>query len=135
MLKQLITDIHHPPSSPKYYFKNNFMFKLSYLYFIFAMFTSTSCAGLRKVTFASENIQPGMTKAEVISKFGKPDRESFNKTDDNVLYETLYYVYFETKGILSYYDYILDFKNGELVSMRQEPQVQTYDKTVTIKKE
>ncbi|MGN7783065.1 hypothetical protein ACTJIJ_01005 [Niabella sp. 22666] len=111
------------------------MLKPLYLYFILVLFVFTSCAGLRSISFTSDNIQPGMTKAQVISKFGKPDRESFNKTENNVLYETLYYVHFEPKGTASYYDYILDFKNGELVSMRNEPQVDKSVKTITVKKE
>lgn len=105
------------------------------LYVIFTAFIFISCAGPKKLTFTSENIQPGMTKAQVISKFGKPDRESFSKTEDDVLYETLYYVYFQMKGVNSYYDYILDFKNGMLVSMQHEPQIPPTQKTITVKKE
>ena len=111
------------------------MLKPLYLYFILVLLALMSCAGLKNVSFTSDNIQPGMTKAQVISKFGKPDRESFNKTENNVLYETLYYVYFEPKGTTSYYDYILEFKNGELVSMRNKPQVEKSEKTITVKKE
>lgn len=110
------------------------MLQSFYLYFIIAMFALVSCAGSKSLSFTSDHIQPGMTKAQVISKFGKPDRESFYKAED-VLYETLYYVRFERKGATSYYDYILEFKNGALVSMRNEPQIDKSAKNIILKKE
>lgn len=111
------------------------MFRFFNPYLFVSLLVLTSCAALRAHSFTSDNIRPGMTKEQVILQFGKPDRESFIKSENDILYETLYYTEFESKGVVPYYDYILDFKNGTLMAMRHEPQIPPSEKTITIKKE
>ena len=109
------------------------MQRLFHFYLFIVLLMTASCSGLSSRAFTSEHIVPGMSKEQVVLKFGKPDRESFMKGDDNILYESLYYTKFERRGVVAYYDYILDFKNGSLVAMRQEPQIPPTEKVVTIK--
>src|SRR5688500_16144160 len=111
------------------------MNKYFFILFFVSAILLTSCGAVRLASFTSKNVQPGMTKDAVIAKFGQPDRESFHKNDAGELYETLYYTEVIQKGDTFYYDNILDFKEGKLISLSQGPEVRSSDKKITIQKE
>ena len=76
-----------------------------------------SCSSRSK--FTSESLSIGMTKEQVISKFGKPYKSSFTKDEKTgEIKESLYYkesFKMANRSITN----ILTFKAGKLVSLEQ----------------
>ena len=92
--------------------------------FIFLAITSLllmGCASLKsKSIFTSDNIKLGITKTEIIDKYGKPYKESFSYDDNKVLQEELCYK--EELYIKGWYviNTVFHFENSRLVSQKQE---------------
>ena len=78
----------------------------------------TACAAKSK--FSSESVRLGMTKEEIISKFGKPYKTSFMKGKNAGEFEESLF-YRETLSISGNNSItnILTFTNGRLVSLKQ----------------
>jgi len=75
----------------------------------------------------SDKVKPGMSKAELISIFGKPYKSSFFYDKDKILHEDLYYkeqLYIKTWYMINT---IFHFENSKLASQEQGNEELTYD--------
>ncbi|MCL1664604.1 DUF2845 domain-containing protein [Elizabethkingia ursingii] len=103
----------------------------SILLILLCIFIS-SCATTSK--FSSESINIGMTKEEVIAKFGKPYKSSFvQDKETGVIEENLFYrerLYISGTGDITN---ILIFKSGKLVSLQQGEETGAPTQTTIIK--
>ncbi|WP_454059173.1 hypothetical protein [Elizabethkingia ursingii] len=89
----------------------------SVLLILLCIFIS-SCATTSK--FSSESLNIGMTKEEVIAKFGKPYKSAFSQDKENGgIEETLFYREFLYISGNSNITNILTFKAGKLISLKQ----------------
>lgn len=88
----------------------------------------TSCSTRSK--FTSESINIGMTKEQVVSKFGKPYKSAFTENKETgEIEESLFYrenFYMGNRSITN----ILIFKGGKLVSLEQGQESDTNSPTI-----
>lgn len=93
------------------------MLKFKLLALIITCIMLISCSSRSK--FTSESLSVGMTKEQVISKFGKPYKSSFTENKETgETKESLYYkenLYMRNSSITN----ILTFKSGKLISLEQ----------------
>lgn len=82
----------------------------------------------------SDKVKPGMSKAELISIFGKPYKTSFFYDKDKILHEDLFYK--EELYIKKWYmiNTIFHFENSTLVSQEQGNEELPYDSSCNCKK-
>jgi len=74
----------------------------------------------------SDKVKPGMSKAELISIFGKPYKSGFYFDKNKVLHEDLYYkeqLFIETWYMINT---VFHFENSILVSQEQGDENRTY---------
>jgi len=84
---------------------------------LFALFMN-SCSTRSK--FSSESLNIGMTKEQVLAKFGKPYKSSFvQDKETGAIEETLFYREFLYITGNSNITNILTFKAGKLISLKQ----------------
>ncbi|NSL85735.1 hypothetical protein [Chitinophaga solisilvae] len=105
------------------------------MFFLTAFLFLLSCAAARRTSkFTAESLKPGITKEEVVRKFGKPYKESFFYDEQKVLHEKLYYK--ETHFNSRWYEInnILNFVNARFVSLEQGEEKMLYQDEVIIKK-
>ncbi|MDR2230830.1 MAG: DUF2845 domain-containing protein [Flavobacteriaceae bacterium] len=102
----------------------------SILLILLCMFIS-SCATTSK--FSSESINIGMTKEEVIAKFGKPYKSSFEQDKETgAIEETLFYKEFLYVAGSGEITNILTFKSGKLISLKQGQEPSSFNRTTII---
>ncbi|MDX8568086.1 DUF2845 domain-containing protein [Elizabethkingia sp. HX XZB] len=102
----------------------------SILLILLCIFIS-SCATTSK--FSSESVNVGMTKEEVIAKFGKPYKSSFEQDKETgAIEETLFYREFLYISGNSNITNILTFKAGKLISLKQGQESGTSTQTTII---
>lgn len=109
--------------------KKLFNLKAACLILIIILFTS--CKTVSK--FTSESINIGMSKEQIISRFGQPYKYEVTKDKETgALEESLFY---RESYELGYYSIIniLNFKDGKLVSLKQGEE-STRNNHTTIKK-
>ena len=80
-----------------------------------------SCASIQQVSrFNSQTVTIGMTKKEIVEKFGRPYKENFSLNSANNQSETLYYKEVLYKGFAGSEKFevnsILHLENGKLIS-------------------
>lgn len=110
--------------------KKLFNLKAACLILIIILFTS--CKTVSK--FTSESINIGMSKEQIISRFGQPYKYEVTKDKETgALEESLFY---RESYELGYYSIIniLNFKDGKLVSLKQGKE-STRNNHTTIKKD
>ncbi|CAI9686664.1 DUF2845 domain-containing protein [Elizabethkingia anophelis] len=110
--------------------KKLFNLKAACLILIIMLFTS--CKTVSK--FTSESINIGMSKEQIISRFGQPYKYEVTKDKETgALEESLFY---RESYELGYYSIIniLNFKDGKLVSLKQGEE-STRNNHTTIKKD
>ncbi|MDV3755611.1 hypothetical protein [Elizabethkingia anophelis] len=91
----------------------------------------SSCATTSK--FSSESLNIGMTKEEVIAKFGKPYKSAFSQDKETgVIEETLFYREFLYISGNSNITNILSFKAGKLTSLKQGQESDSATRTTII---
>ncbi|BEG98271.1 hypothetical protein [Bacteroides sedimenti] len=88
----------------------------------------------KSIFVTSDKIKPGMSKAELISIFGKPYKSAFFYDKDKILHETLYYK--EQLYIMTWYSVntIFHFENSILISQEQGNESLTFDNSCSCKK-
>jgi hypothetical protein len=106
------------------------------IYFVWLTFVilSLGCGIQRESKFSSSYINPGMTKGEIISKYGKPYKESSSIDSNNTLHEKLYYK--EQLYMKRWYEVnsILNFENSVFKSLEQGKEQPLYkDSQVIVK--
>lgn len=86
------------------------------------LFFMSSCIGYRTTAFTTNSIHLGINKKDVLKKFGKPFKTSFNT--DNKSLETVCY---KEAVDVSEYTYImtsiLTFKNSTLINFEQKDEL------------
>jgi len=88
----------------------------------------TSCSSRSK--FTSESLSIGMTKEQVISKFGKPYKSAFTENKQTgEMEESLFYKENFNMGNSSITN-ILTFKDGKFVSLEQGPESEGNSPTI-----
>lgn len=85
----------------------------------------SSCATTSK--FSSESLNIGMTKEEVIAKFGKPYKSAFSQDKETLFYREFLYIS-GNSNITN----ILSFKAGKLTSLKQGQESDSATRTTII---
>ncbi|OPC04052.1 hypothetical protein BAS09_07080 [Elizabethkingia ursingii] len=97
---------------------------------LLALFMS-SCSTRSK--FSSESLSIGMTKEQVLTKFGKPYKSSFEQDKETgAIEETLFYKEFLYVAGSGEITNILTFKSGKLISLKQGQEPSSFNRTTII---
>ena len=97
---------------------------------LFALFMN-SCSTRSK--FSSESLSIGMTKEQVLAKFGKPYKSSFEQDKETgAIEETLFYKEFLYVAGSGEITNILTFKAGKLISLKQGQEPSPFNRTTII---
>ncbi|MBK1894471.1 DUF2845 domain-containing protein [Chryseobacterium paridis] len=104
------------------------LFLIQTISIVLILASLTSCTTRSK--FSSESVSIGMTKEQVISKFGQPYKSAFTKNKDTgEMEESLFYKENFNLGNSSITN-ILTFKDGKLVALEQGQESNTNSPTI-----
>ena len=75
----------------------------------------SSCGLFEQVNY--DNVQRGMTKAEIIQQYGSPYAKSFYKNEEELTYRRFRYINYETSAVTLYH---IRLENDTVVGMETE---------------